>query len=256
MSERIFYDSVTASRIPRNAQGVMGYDDGAYKWSDADWKLFPNAVHVHIAVFASTNSGQVLDVERYDATPLEAPGWATMRRKAGVDPTIYCNTSTWPDVVAAFKVQGVAQPHYWIAQYDNVKVIPDGAIGKQYYNNDALGFDMSVIADYWPGVDSSPQPDGKENEMVHLDLAPHVPSVFTNPAAVNGGTSIMLASCDFADVTLRVALFKFSTRSWEVTSYPLTANGGALKLELPADVNKVSVRVDEGAGTVGVDVLA
>lgn len=163
---RIFYDSVTASRIPRGVQGVMGYDDGLYKWSDKDWGLFPSSVHVHIAVFASTNSGTVLDVERYDASPEEAPGWVKMRRAAGVDPTVYMNTSTWPQVRAAFRNQGVPEPHYWVAQYDNVKIVPDGAIGKQYYNNDALGFDMSVVADYWPGVDPAPQNYVKEKHML------------------------------------------------------------------------------------------
>lgn len=155
---RTFYDSVTAGRIPKDAVGVMGYDDGLYKWSVSDWALFPHAVHVHIAVFASTNSGQVLDVERYDASPDQAPGWVTMRRHAGVDPTVYMNMSTWPAVRAAFAAQKVAEPHYWVAQYDNVQQIPAGAIGKQYYNNDALGYDMSVIADFWPGVDAPPTP--------------------------------------------------------------------------------------------------
>lgn len=155
---RIFYDSVTAGRIPKDAVGVIGYDDGLYKWSVSDWALFPHAVHVHIAVFASTNSGQVLDVERYDASPDQAPGWVTMRRHAGVDPTVYMNMSTWPAVRSAFINQKVPEPHYWVAQYDNVQQIPAGAIGKQYYNNDALGYDMSVIADFWPGVDAPPTP--------------------------------------------------------------------------------------------------
>lgn len=155
---RTFYDSVTASRIPRDAVGVMGYDDGLYKWSAADWGLFPNAVHVHIAVFASTNSGQVLDVERYDASPDQAPGWVTMRRNAGVDPSVYMNMSTWPAVRSAFQAQDIAEPHYWVAQYDNVQQIPSGAVAKQYYNNNALGYDMSVVEDFWPGVDTPPHP--------------------------------------------------------------------------------------------------
>lgn len=158
MSDRIFFDSVTASRIPHDAVGVAGYDDGLYKWSPADWSLFPNAVHVHIAVFASTNSGQVLDVERYDATPEQAPGWVLMRRKAGVDPSVYMNMSTWPVVRAAFQNQNVPEPHYWVAQYDGVQQIPAGATAKQYYNNNALGYDMSFVQSFWPGVDTPMHP--------------------------------------------------------------------------------------------------
>lgn len=160
MTNRIFFDSIRANRIPKNPTGVMGYDDGPIsKWAPTDWEIFPSStVKVHIAVFPTTNSGTVLDVERYDATPEQAPDWVLMRRRAGVDPTVYMNTSTWPLVRAAFQNRKIQEPHYWVAQYDNVQQIPQGAIGKQYYNNDSLGYDMSVILPFWPGVDTAPQP--------------------------------------------------------------------------------------------------
>ena len=81
MPDRIFYDAVTAGKIPKNPQGVMGYVDGLYKWSDKDWALFgPSVVKVPIAVFASTNDGHVLDVEQGDATPAQSVDWVLMRR--------------------------------------------------------------------------------------------------------------------------------------------------------------------------------
>lgn len=162
MTNRIFFDSVRANRIPKDAVGIMGYDDGPVsKWSAADWALFPNTtVKVHIAVFATTNSGTVLDVEQSDATPAQSVDWVLMRRKAGIDPTVYMNTSTWPEVRAAFRARKVQEPHYWVAQYDNVREVPAGAIGKQFYSNDALGYDMSAILPYWPGVDAPPSPAG------------------------------------------------------------------------------------------------
>lgn len=149
---RLMGDSTNAGDIPNHLAMVAGYDSG-YKWTPADWALHPNAVKVHIATEANVNSGHVLDVERGDATPGEAPGWAQMRREAGVVPCIYMNLSTWPAVIAAF--EGQPAPLYWVAQYDNVAEIPDGAIAKQYANESLTGghYDLSIVADYWPGVD-------------------------------------------------------------------------------------------------------
>src|SRR5262245_1955739 len=129
---RKMYDSVTAAHIPQNAQLVAGYVNGRFTWSATDWARFPNAVKVRIATQANVNDGHVLDVEPGDATPEQAPGWVAMRRRAGTDPTVYCNQlNSWPAVRQAFHNQGVAEPHYWVARYDNNATIPAGAVAKQ-----------------------------------------------------------------------------------------------------------------------------
>lgn len=153
---RRMHDAVQASRIPPGGDLVAGYCDTIRipQWSDADWARFPAVVKVRIAKKASTDDGHVLDVELGDATPAQAPGWVQLRRKAGVDPTVYCNMSTWPAVKAAFRAAKVAEPHYWIAKYDGNPTIPQGAIAKQYINT--AYYDVSSVADYWPGVDSAP----------------------------------------------------------------------------------------------------
>ncbi len=153
---RKMYDSVTAKDIPSNVQMVAGYISGTYKWNAADWARFPNAVHVHIATQAYINDGEVLDVERGDATPEESVDWVIHRRAVGIDPSIYCNQlNGWPYVIQAFKNRGISEPHYWVARYDNIAIIPVGAIAKQYANSTFSGghFDLSVVADYWPGID-------------------------------------------------------------------------------------------------------
>jgi len=151
---RTMYDAVTVSRVPSTATMVAAYVDGHYANVAAMRDRFPNARLVTIAVFASTNAGTVLDVETGDATPTQAPGWVVKRRKAGVDPTVYCSESLWPSVRQAFRSLNVPEPHYWIAHYDSVPLIPEGAIAKQYKNTP--GYDISVVADYWPGVDPRP----------------------------------------------------------------------------------------------------
>ena len=153
------YDSVTARDIPLSARMVAGYVDGTYTWTAADWARFPHAVHVTISAIGRVNA-HVLDVERGDATPDFAPGWVRRRRGVGADPTIYCNASTWPAVRAAFRAQGVAEPHYWIALWDGRAQPVSGAVAKQYADPPASGghYDLSIVADYWGGVDPKPPP--------------------------------------------------------------------------------------------------
>lgn len=153
---RTMYDAVTASNIPSSATLVAGYGDGYYQNTAEMRARFPHATVVEIAVSPHHNLGVVLDVENGDASPSQAPGWVNMRRAAGVDPTVYCNSSTWPAVRSAFQAAGVAEPHYWIAQYDGNPGIPGGAVAKQY--RDVGPYDLSSVADYWPGVDSPPAP--------------------------------------------------------------------------------------------------
>jgi hypothetical protein len=166
------FDSTTAADIPLSAELVGGYVDGEWQWTTSDWALFPAARHVRIAVWASTDAGTVLDVESGNATPLEAPAWVQMRRAAGVDPTVYMSESTWPAVRAAFTAQGVPEPHWWVAHYGVPAAIPAGAVAHQYADEALTGghYDMSVVADYWPGVDPAPAPAPTEEvDMLLLD---------------------------------------------------------------------------------------
>lgn len=262
---RTMYDGVDASRLPADAQLVGGYVDGLYAWSAADWARFPNSVKVRIACFRDTDDGEVLDVERGNATPAESVDWALMRRDAGVDPTVYCNQmdpdTGWPAVRAAFQARGVAEPHYWVAHYDGTETIPPGAIAKQHTNDERAGWDLSVVADHWPGIDPSPAAASssastvRSNDM-HIDLKPNTPVVFTNPAAALGGTSRLLLACDFGDAVVRVATFSFKSESWTVDNATITSKGAAYNLAMPPDINKVSVSVTAGSCPVGLDVLA
>ncbi|MEY9937281.1 hypothetical protein [Streptacidiphilus sp. MAP5-3] len=148
---RTMYDAVTVANLPAGAPLYAGYVDGNYANVTEMRAKYPHATIVEIAVFASTNAGHVLDVETGDATPTEAPGWVLRRRAAGVDPSVYCNTSTWPAVRAAFQAVRVPEPHYWVAQYDGDLTIPTGAVAKQFA--DPGPYDISSVADYWPGID-------------------------------------------------------------------------------------------------------
>lgn len=153
---RTMYDSVNVEGIPASASMVAGYVDGLYANTNLMRQRFPHATVVEIAVSSHTDDGQVLDVEKGDATPAESVGWVQMRRRAGADPSVYCNAATLPAVKSAFKSAGVSEPHYWVAQWDNVKSVPSGAVAKQYTNG--AHYDTSVVLDVWPGVDSVSNP--------------------------------------------------------------------------------------------------
>ena len=156
---RTMFDAIAAKApgIPVDAEMVAGYVDGAFAWSAADWARFQRAVLVEIACFASTNLGQVLDVEKGNATPAQAPAWVHMRRAEGCDPTVYCSLLSWPTAKAAFAAAGIAGPHWWVADYSlgQAPQIPEGAVALQYTDNPPSSpYDTSIVADYWPGVDS------------------------------------------------------------------------------------------------------
>lgn len=132
------------------------------------------------------------------------PGWSTWvqwvlrRRAAGVDPTLYCMDdgygaeSTWggwrhADGVQAFALAGVAEPHWWVC-HPGLTTIPSYAVAVQTQLGIAPGYDLSIVADHWPGVDPAEESDvdrqvisafGAGQALVNLDRA--TVTVLTGP---------------------------------------------------------------------------
>jgi hypothetical protein len=160
---RTLYDSTNWSAIPTTAQMVAGYvPPSGFAWPQSAWNRFPNSIHVRITPQVSTTGVgvQVLDVEQGDATPAQAPGWVITQRRLGQIPTVYCSASLWGTVQAAFVSAGVPHPCYWIAAYPGGgPTLPTlngiTAVAHQYADPATSGgdYDLSVVADYWPGVD-------------------------------------------------------------------------------------------------------
>lgn len=174
---RTMYDAITPSRIPVSApQMVAGYVNGRWPSYAEMVSRFPSAVHVSIAVSADTDA-QVLDVEQYDATPAEAVDWVLRQRGRKAIPTVYCNTSTWPAVQAAFAARRVALPYWWEANYSTGPSISPGAIAKQFETTP--GYDRSIVVGYWPGVDPAPKPAIKPPALKPpVPIPPKGPTMF------------------------------------------------------------------------------
>ncbi len=152
---RTMYDAIDALSLPAGASLYAGYVDGRWPSADAIQQRFPHALVVRIATSAATNAGVVGDGPPDNGTWAEWVGWVKRRRAAGVDPTMYCALSQWPAGRAAFASARVTQPHWWVAHYSPDDTIPAGAVALQHTN--AGGYDVSAVADYWPGVDPVPE---------------------------------------------------------------------------------------------------
>lgn len=151
------FDSVTVADLPTGGDLYLGYISGRYKNYAQVKARFPLVPTVSIATQAAFDA-QVLDVENHDATPAQAPAWCTRQRDRGQIPTVYCIVSALPVIKAEFKKQRVSEPNWFIAHYDNMPVLPPGMVAKQYGGNLVGHYDVSVVADYWPGVDPLPIP--------------------------------------------------------------------------------------------------
>ncbi len=181
------YDSTNIADDPAGADMVAYYIDGAYAVSPASVRAkFPKAVLVAISAIG-TDAGIVGDVEPGCLTPAMAIEWVKLRREANADPSIYVNeTYGWTPLQAAFKAANVPEPHWWVADYDGIAVIPAGAVAKQYENPTLTHghFDLSVAADYWPGVDNMDANDPNFQALIwrvytllyNLDTVPNGPT--------------------------------------------------------------------------------
>lgn len=165
--ERLMYDSTTPWDIPRDAEMVAYYVDGLYAWPQAWLDMFPRAIKVGISAIG-VKVAQVGDVEVGCIwPPRNAVPWARRARAAGFDPTIYVNElNDWGPTRQAFRDAGEPEPHWWVARYNGVRIVPAGSVGRQFahpHDGDGVAnnpwetgkhYDLSIIAAFWPGVDN------------------------------------------------------------------------------------------------------
>jgi hypothetical protein len=239
------FDGIFPDEVPAGADLYAGYDDG--EWDDAAELAtrFHGKIVVRVTVAAGDNAGNVLDVENGDASPSQAVGWVQRRRASGAVPTVYCSVSSWPAVRSAFQTQRVAEPYYWVADYSlgEEPPIPAGAIALQY--TDTGGYDISVVADYWPGVDpappvSPPTPTFQEGTMYLISVTP-------DPTAPAGKTSTG-AGIFTVDAGIVVHVDEGSLAGLE-------AAGGPPRVVTPAHYERL-LAAQPGAAAVDVAALA
>lgn len=258
---RIMFDGIDPATVPAGARLYAGYVNGSWQSYAPLAAKFPNALHVSIAVNVSATA-RVLDVETGDATPAQAPGWVEdMRRGGNPYPVVYCNTSTWPAVRAEFAAQHVAEPLYWLAEYvedpRDVPALPSGAVALQYY--DFGGYDISIVADYWPGLDPAPvAPTSStivlEEDPVQIEPKAVHPGDYAIAFAPDKKELVFVADGDTgAPAELRVAVWTGNNTS-VIPDLKVGGNAGhTVGHPLPAGCTGVTIkRQDAGAFAVGV----
>lgn len=151
------FDAVTPARLPPTAEMAGAYVDGQYANELEVRRRCPAATIVRITVFGRSDA-DVADVENGDLTPSQGARWAQQRLALGKHPTLYCNTSAWPQVLSEVSRLHLTGVQYWVANWDDNPTIPAGAIAKQYRNDVAAGLDTSSVEDFWPGIDPDPTP--------------------------------------------------------------------------------------------------
>lgn len=116
------YDSVNVGQIPADAAAVAGYVNGHWPTFSTLVRTHPNAKRVSIAVSVFADA-QVLDVERGDATPDEAPGWVKLQKQRGEKrPGVYAAVSEAQTVIDELARHGIKRDQYrlWTAHYTDV----------------------------------------------------------------------------------------------------------------------------------------
>lgn len=183
---RKMYDAIYVGNLPAGGDLYAGYDDGNWPDADAIAAAFPGKEVLRITVNPADNKGVIGDGPPDNGSWPDWVNWVRMRRAAGFDPTLNTDDALWSAGKAAFAAAGEPEPHWWIAAYlssapdlNNLPAVPEGAVALQCY--DYGPYDLSVAADYWPGVDPAPvlpiPPTPKEDTMrtqLVYDVARHV----------------------------------------------------------------------------------
>jgi len=143
-----FYDSAS-KRAPAHAL-IAAYADGKYAYTAA--QVAVHRGHFMISVYgdpAAARYARCLDIERYDATPSDAPAFVQARLNHGHhDALLYVNRGNEQAVVDACTREGLhlgIHYHLWVATLDGTWHLPDmtGVAAIQGYHDPQDRFDMS-----------------------------------------------------------------------------------------------------------------
>ncbi len=176
----IAFDSVTAADIPADAPFVIGWGDGRYRWSQADWDRFSTPFKQSV-VGDPASDGDWLDVEPGLASASDCAAWVVRQRANPWWPGgIYTNWATiypehgWGPVIAALRAAGVGPVRLWIA-YELASLpaaeppfpaawLAADVVLWQYALSPGISpghFDLSAIApDYLPSIPPAPDQGG------------------------------------------------------------------------------------------------
>lgn len=154
---RTMYDSTTVADLPADGDLYLGYVDGRWPTIEALRKRFPHKPIIRVTVTGATLDAEVADVESGNLTPRSGAAWAKRKLAAGQVPTLYYPASWEQQIVDELRTAGVKlrRVQLFPASYDGRAELPKGKVAKQYADPKRSGghFDVSIVADHWPGID-------------------------------------------------------------------------------------------------------
>lgn len=257
MSTVTMYDADNPYDIPRDAKMVAGYIDGSRTtWKPEWWDWFPQAVKVTISAVGARWDADLFDVEPGCIWPPEnVLSLVTTARNNGRWPAVYCNQlQHWTYVRQMFRMRGMEEPPYIVANYDGVAVIPEGAVGKQYKHPPQIGkhYDLSVVSTKWI-------PGRKENdEMLKDEMITTWPADFKEigkdrPAVTfDAATTVKYASL-YAGAAYEISAQNRSQLSDVIDRVDAVVTSVATLSEVCQDILR---RLDSGVPTVDVEAVA
>lgn len=130
---------------------AAGYINGAYV-TYPHLPRGPKPISISVSL---RNSAQVFDYERGDLQPGNYPAAYLLNPRH----TAYASRSYWAEIKTVAARVGLPLVPWWAARPGPMELEP-GSVATQY--GQAFGCDLSIVADYWPGIDP---PIGKEDEM-------------------------------------------------------------------------------------------
>ena len=176
------FDSVTLSEVPPNPPAVACYVNGMFANHAEALHRFPNAHILTIAVNAGADA-DVLDIETYDATPADAPGWYRRQKARGLArPCLYASASVMESgVLPVLRTAGIPRTavRLWSAHYTwsahicsstTCGAMSTDADGTQFTDR-ALGRNLDeslLLADFFAATPPLPPPDWQAVMMSKL----------------------------------------------------------------------------------------
>lgn len=124
---------------------AMPYSNGSYKWPRAQVVRFPRVIHISVTGDpAAAEFARGVDIERYDATVQEAPGFVDARQDefGHDDATVYSSRST---LASLFAQLGSRRPRLIVATLDGYPWTPAELAIDIIRNWNVPGFDAEWI---------------------------------------------------------------------------------------------------------------